>query len=240
MAGSAVRAVSSTTTPSTHSSPASRASSSLGTIADADHHVVAGYQPAVGQPDAGDVPVLALERLDLRVQLEVDAVGPVVGGEEVGERLARRARQDARQRLDHHGVGPERAGRGRGLQADVAAADHRQPLAGAKRQLQHLGVGGAAQHLHALQVRARQAQPPRAGAGGEDQRVVGDRLAVLQRHGLGRTLDRGRPGREAQLDGLLGVEALRAQRQRCRRRPRPSARPWRAAGAGRARSAPRR
>ena len=62
------------------------------------------------------------------------------------------------------------------------------------------------------QLGARQLQPDRLGAGGEQQLVEADRLAVAEHDAASRDIERGRGRAEAQLDRVLGVEFGRAQR----------------------------
>ena len=83
------------------------------------------------------------------------------------------AGQQPRQRLDHGDLGAELAGRGGELEADEAAADHREPPAGAERGADAGGVVERAQHRDGRAVGAGQRQRPRPGAGGEQQAGVG-------------------------------------------------------------------
>ena len=78
IAGSAVRACSSTTTPR-RSQPAVAGELVVGQAPDADQRRVAGDHAAIGQPHAGDVAVLALEAGDVGAELEADAVRLVIG-----------------------------------------------------------------------------------------------------------------------------------------------------------------
>ena len=183
--GSVVRAFASTTIAAgAVAGRRPRASSSLADGADPDQRHVAGDQPAVGQAHAGDLAVLRPRRPAIvGAELEGDAAGLVIGAEEVARAASQATRARMRgSRLDHHRLGAERAGRGRRLQADIAAADHRQPLAGPERGLQRLGVGRRAQR----RARRRRSAPGMgsgraAAAGGEDQGVVGEALAVRER-----------------------------------------------------------
>ena len=96
------------------------------------------------EPHAGDVAVRALEAVDVGAELEARRRAPrdrpVKKADSVSQATRARMRGLA---LDHHRLGAQRAGRGGRLQPDIAAADHRQPLARAERAFSALGVGGA-------------------------------------------------------------------------------------------------
>ena len=108
----------------------------------------------------------------------------VQGPEEGRQDLARHPRQDPGLALQHHGVGAEGAGRGRGLKPDIAAAHDGHGPARAKRALQGLCVRRRAQLEDSLQVRAGDRQADRPGACGEDQDVVGQVGSVRERQPL--------------------------------------------------------
>ena len=133
--------------------------------------------------------------------------------EEGRQRLAGHPRQHAGLALDHHHLGAEGAAGGGRLQPDIAAADHRQPLAGADGGLQRLGVGGGAQLQHAGQAGAGDGQLAGPRAGGQDQDVIGNGLAVGQGDDLLAAIDRDGDRVQAQVHAVLGVEFQGLERQ---------------------------
>ena len=111
-----------------------------------------------------------------------------------------------------------RAQRGRDLEPDEARADHDR----AARRLGALddrpAIGERAQRVDMRLVGARDRQADRLGAGREQQPVVGDRAPVGE-HDLARTrIDAGDVRLEPQIDAVLGIEAVRAQRHPILRR----------------------
>jgi hypothetical protein len=134
--------------------------------------------------------------------------------EEQSTGLAGDAGQDPAFALDDQGVRAQRAGGSGRLQADIAAADHGQALVGAQGVLEQLGVGGRAQGQHAGQVGAGDRQLTGAGAGGQDEEVVGNGLARGQGHRLFRAIDPFGHAFEAQGDVIVGVPLGRLQRER--------------------------
>ena len=121
--------------------------------------------------------------------------------------LAEHALERDRRRLDHGDVEAELARRGGDLAADPAGARDHDRGARAQPFAQRIAVGHAAQVEHAVEVAPRNRQPPRAGAGGEQQLVVAQQLAVAERHRLRRRIQAGDRGGGAQLDVVAIVEA---------------------------------
>jgi hypothetical protein len=147
---------------------------------------VAGQGPAIGQSNAGDPAVLSRKSLDPGRQLERDPPGLMVAGKERRQQRAGDPGQDTLLALDDHRLGSQGPGRGRRLQPDIAAADHGQPLAGAKGSLQGLCVGGCSQGHDPGQVSARQGQGAGPCAGGQDQDIIAEGPSVRQADGPGR------------------------------------------------------
>uniref|UniRef100_A0A0N4Z2Z2 LigA n=1 Tax=Parastrongyloides trichosuri TaxID=131310 RepID=A0A0N4Z2Z2_PARTI len=176
--------------------------------ADADKDGVRRDQRSVGQPHAA-----VLEARDLDAGQDLDAVFLVQIGEEGRQGLRRHAGQHPVHALDHHRLGAQGAGRGRRLQPDIAAADHRQPFARRQHGLQPLGVIEGAQLQQVGPVRAGDGQFAGRRAGGEDQRVVRLDRSVGEGHGPGVRVNGARRDAGAQGDVLLGVEALGTQQQ---------------------------
>lgn len=105
--------------------------------------------------------------------------------------------------LDDGDLGAVLAGRRSDLQADPAPArDHEVPVVTAERgqhALEAFGVGEAAQVVDAREVRPRDVEAARLGAGRQEQLVVVDEGAVVaEADGLRRAVDR--------VDGLAEVQ----------------------------------
>ncbi len=64
---------------------------------------------------------------DLHPAAQVHAVLAVQAGEDLGDLVAQYPQQRQSRHLQHGDLGTGGAGRGRGLQADPAGADHRDP-----------------------------------------------------------------------------------------------------------------
>ena len=129
----------------------------------------------------GSMPVtLVLDRVHV-------LAGPLNGAqwEQADEEANRWREKQARRGLDHRDGAAEGPGDGGELEPDEAAPDHHRPRAGGdrgrQRRPQRLRVGERAQAQHAGRLDPRQRGPGVAGAGGEDQVVVGDRRAGGER-----------------------------------------------------------
>ena len=83
---------------------------------------------------------------DARAEVEADALGDVAGVQRRGDLGRHAAGQQPRQRLDDRDLGAELARRGGELEADEAAADHREVPARAERGADAGGVVERAQH----------------------------------------------------------------------------------------------
>ena len=94
------------------------------------------------------------------------------------------------------------------LGADPAGADHDHRAAAVEPFAQRVGVLDAAQVVHAVELGAGNREPARLGAGGQQQPVVAQPLAVVERHLLQRRVHVDRRAAQAQLDVVVGVEAL--------------------------------
>ena len=137
---------------------------------------------------------------------DVDAARAVQRAEVVGGGRRGHALQDARRGLEQRHLQALAGRHGRGLQADVAAADHQQPLPGHQVRRHRVGVGQAAHHQHALQIAAdvgRQAARPCTRQ--QHQLAVVDVAAVGQSDAAGRTVDAGDTRAQAQRDLLFLV-----------------------------------
>jgi cytochrome c oxidase cbb3-type subunit 3 len=104
-----------------------------------------------------------------------------------------------------HGVGAQGPGRGRSLQADIAAANHGQPLARAQTGLERLGVGRRPQGQDPGQIGAGQGQRPGPGPGRQDQNVIGQAPAIRQPHGPRRPVKTGNRRVQMQMAAIVPV-----------------------------------
>ena len=204
---------------------------------------VGGRRVPSVEADAPTRPV-ALDRRDLGRR---SSAGHAVVAVQVGEDLRRPRRRApaaaAARRLDHGDLAPGCAGGGRDLGADPAARrSRRRRRRVVQRGRQRVGSRPSVRrYVHAVEVGAGDREPARRGAGRQQQLVVAQPLAAVER-------DRARrPGRcarprcaGAQLDVVLGVPARRRGRRPSRARPRPAGSPWTAAAARRGVRAPRR
>ncbi len=139
--------------------------------ADADHHHLAGKRGAIGEAYAGDLLAVAFDRLDQRLGAQIDAVRAVLGLVERGKVFPRDPRQHARQGFEQGHLAAELGQHRRGLEPDIAAANHHHPLR-PRIELGHhpVGIGEVADVVDPSQLGAGAGQPPRIAAGGPDQR----------------------------------------------------------------------
>ncbi len=139
--------------------------------------------------------LLALERLDAGLEEEAHAGIAMLLLIEGGKLRRHRAGHDAIQRLEHRDLEPELGRDGRNFQTDIAAADDRQPGARRHRGPQCIDIGDAAQIMHSGQFGAGNRNLAYAGAGRQQQLVVGEAAPVGERDGPGRAVDcrRGNP-----------------------------------------------
>ena len=169
--------------------------------------------------------------------------------EEFDPVLAVRSRRAADGRpedvLERHGhpfeeghLHPELPRRGGGLRADPARADHHEPASGVEYLAQMPGCPPGCAGQDAVQVGARQGQPARLGAGGEEQAVPGKTLPVGQRDGAIGGVDGRGGGRRSAARSRGPRRRRRRARRPCRARPRRAGGPWRGAGARRGARAP--
>ena len=124
----------------------------------------------------------SLERLDARPEQHPHAmvgVDVAVDGADLG---AEHALERDRERVDDGDVQAALPG-GRGdLGADPAGADHHDRAAAVEPFAQRVGVLDAAQVEHAVERFAGDREPTRLGASSEQQPVVAQPLAVVERH----------------------------------------------------------
>ena len=227
-----MRAPSSTATPPASGEPDEPAR--LGRDADADQHRVGGDRPSVGEDE------LLHRRArhrgqrvgDRDAELHAHALGSVQVGEPAAEPRTQHVRERDLGRLDQRDLDAEAAGGCGDLLADEAGADDRQSRPRRERLAQRVRVGERAQRMN-VRAPGEHRQPPRAGAGGDDQLVVAELGAVLERDAPGGDVEPRRAAAEQQLD-LVARRTTRAAGTARR------AAPWRAAGGRRERSAPRR
>ena len=117
---------------------------------------------------------VALERLDAVAEQQLDAVLHVHVAVEGADLGAEDPLVGQRERIDQRHVEAALARRRRELAADPAGADDGDASAGVEPLAQHVAVGERAQVVDAVEVGARDGNPPRLGAGRQQQLVVGE------------------------------------------------------------------
>ncbi len=148
----------------------------VGDGADADKNRVAVQRRPSCQPHPRHLPVQAFEPFDRHAKMEADPVLLVDIAEEGRQHRPRDPGQQPVLALQHIDLRAQLARRRRHLQADIAAADDRQPESRPEPGLDGLRVLDGAKLQEALQVAAGQHQFPCAGAGRQDQGVIGEGL----------------------------------------------------------------
>ena len=134
----------------------------LGVRRDADpHHDGVGRDvAAVGKAHAADAVASAGDLVDAGAHAQVDAVGAVQVGEDLGHLAAEHPQQRQLGHLHDGDLGAGGAGRGGRLEPDPAGADHRHAFRALERLPDPVAVAHRAQVVH-----ARRGRPP-APAGG--------------------------------------------------------------------------
>ena len=148
--------------------------------ADADDHEIAVQRAAVARADALDR-CLALESLDAGPAQHPHAVVGVdvaVDGADLG---AQHPLERDRGGLHDRDVGAALPGRGGHLAADPAGADHDHRAAGGEPLAQGVGVLDAAEVEDAVQLTPGDREAPWLAARGQQQPVVAQPLAVVER-----------------------------------------------------------
>ena len=189
-------------------SPAASASAAARRGADAHDDGVAVDRAPVVRADTLDGTV-ALERGDAGFQEELDAVLAVEVAVDRADLEPEHALERHRLRRDDGHVHAALTSRGGDLGPDPAGADDDEPAAGLQTRPQRVAVGERAQEVHAVELRAGDAQRPRLRAGGQQQPVVGEPLAAVELELAARGVEAGRRHAGAQFDVVLGVEARR-------------------------------
>ena len=121
---------------------------------------------------------------------------------------AEHALERDRERVDDGDVEAALSGGGRDLGADPAGADHDDRAAAVQPLTQKVGVLDGAQVQHAVERCAGDGKAARLGAGGEQQPVVAQPFAIVERHLADRCIEAHGGATEAELDVVGGVEAL--------------------------------
>ena len=109
---------------------------------------------AVGQAHPRGFAAVAGDLGDLHPAAQVHVVLAVQVGEDLGDLAAEDPKQRQFRRLQHGDLDAGGAGRGRGFQADPAAADHRHPWRAFEGRLDLVAVGDSSQVEHAVQASA--------------------------------------------------------------------------------------
>src|SRR5262249_29220462 len=121
----------------------------VGPDPDRDDRQVGREQGAVGEPYRGEQPAAVHELGNLGAEAELDAVGPVKVGEDLGHLVAEHAAQ--RQRVDLHDgdLGTVCSGRRGRLQTDPAGTDDDHASASTHVVEQPVSLGKGAEIAHA-------------------------------------------------------------------------------------------
>ena len=213
----------------------------LGDDADAHDHQVGVDERAVGQPDPLD-PVAALEPGDADPEAQVDAVVAVQVAHDGAHLVAERPPQRHGQRLEDGDVAARGPAGGRHLGPDEAGAHHHD----APGPAVELGPHGQAVVQRAQRVDPGQALGARQlagrGAGGDDQAVEADPLAVGEDHLAAGQVEAGGPRAQPpveveRVDAAVDPDGQRHALDRPVRRRAPA---WTAAAGRTARAARRR
>ena len=173
--------------------------------ADADDHDVRRVQPVVGAANRAHV-VHALERGDLPAQQHLDAMGAVFRRVERAHFRRHDAAHHALRDFEHGDGHPEPGEARRALEADVAGPDDHRAAAGAEVAADRLDVRQRAQRVDAIEVGARDVDPPGAGPGGQQQLAVVKAAAVVELHGARRRVEAHRAAAGQALDAVLRIE----------------------------------
>ena len=205
--------------------------------ADADYQVVDLAHAAVRevQPLHATVPPGPLDHAPGEY---VDPLGSMQRAEPAAQPGTEHALQGMRRRLDHCHRGAQRASARGHLLPDEAGADDGEPRAVGEHAAQRDRIVEGPQLRHVV-VAGQDREGARPTAGRDQQLRVAQRGAGGQRQSARRGRERRGAGAEQQVDGILLVPGDRSGRPATRRRPRPAAAPWRAAGGRRAGAARR-
>ena len=183
---------------------------------------------------------VALEGLDAGAEQHPHAVVGVDVAVDRAQLGPQHALQRHRRRLDDGDLQAALARGRRDLGADPARADHDDRAAAVQPLAQDVRVLDAAQVEHAVQIGAGDREPPRLGAGGEQQPVV----ARAARRRRASPPARRCPGSSRSARAAARCPAPRRSPRRgrrpCRGRPRRAGSPWTAAAARTAAPARRR
>ncbi len=133
-----------------------------------------------------------------------------LGVESADRRVDHAAHRDALHFEDRHLAAPGARGGG-DLEADVAAADDDDPSLGLEAGADGEAILDGAQIENPGELGARQREPAHHRAGGEQELVVGELGAVVERHAAGATVDLLGPPAEHQLDVRFVVEVGRLE-----------------------------
>ncbi len=168
-------------TPSAQSSPASSASASSAVTPTPTMTRSAGSRRPSDKLHRRDAPVLAMQRRDAVAEFEAARRTPCARRGRTPTSTGEIARPIGRSAISTTVTSaPERQRRRGDLQADEAGADHHDARAAASAALIAAASRIARKRVDAFEVEPGRAQHAGAGAGGEDQVIVGLGAAVLQ------------------------------------------------------------
>ncbi len=140
--------------------------------------------------------------------MENHALGLVYAFHPVADGVSHDRRQRRRLRRDHMDVeAPLLQGAG-DFQPDEARADHHHALGRLGGGDDRVGVFQRAQDVHVWPIQAGDRRPLRFGAGGEDQGVIGQRVAALERNGPGLGIEARDLGVHPKINLAIRVEGV--------------------------------
>ena len=181
--------------------------------ADADDREIGLQGLPAGEHDAADATTCSGQRLHHRAYTHVHAAGAMLGLVEARDGLAGDPRQQAVHRLDQHDLAPQGSQNCRRLEADIAAADHRDPVRAHQLVEQPIHLVAVADIVDAAKIGAGAAQPSRRAPRGPDERAKAKAPAIGEGHRPpGRIDGRGRRA-EQHLHPALGPEGCGPDQQ---------------------------
>jgi len=119
--------------------------------------------------------------------------------------------QRHRARAYHRHLEARLAGRGRHLASDPARTDDHELATPLDPLAQPLGIRQRAQVVDLVEIGPRERQPPRLGAGGQQEPVIAEPLAARQHDLRRRRVDALHGGCGTQLDLVARVEVFRVE-----------------------------
>src|SRR5579875_3986894 len=173
--------------------------------ADADHRKVALNSSSRGGAHATDRRV-PFERLDSFAEQQLDAVLDMHVAVELPDLGAEDAHVWQLERVDHGHLAPLLAGRGGHLRADPPRSDDDHLRPGLQPRANRIGIGERTEVEEPVELRPRDAEPPRLRPCAQQQPVEGKLSATLQPQTPRPRVDAADFAAKPQLNLLLAVE----------------------------------